>query len=147
MIPAWCKQYIGLPFKRYGRDRSGVDCWGLYRLALGEQTGNWVPLYEQYTFSDLPPEEDKAERARVAAQIQEDLGRYWTQIPKGQEQPFDGVLMRIYGQPAHVGLVVAPGRMLHIEKGIDAAIEDYAGVHWRHRVLGFYRYGSPSAAV
>jgi cell wall-associated NlpC family hydrolase len=43
-VPGWVADNIGLPFVEAGRDRSGVDCWGLARLVWCEQGGCVVPL-------------------------------------------------------------------------------------------------------
>ena len=61
----------------------------------------------------------------------------------GDEHPGDGVLLRVMGRPIHVGVVVARGWMLHIEKNCDSLIERYAGgSRWERRVLGFYRHAA-----
>lgn len=36
-VPIWAGRYIGRPFTEHGRDRGGIDCWGLARLVLLEQ--------------------------------------------------------------------------------------------------------------
>lgn len=43
----WADGYVGLPFKKMGRDRSGLDCWGLVRLILDEQAGVLLPAYSE----------------------------------------------------------------------------------------------------
>ncbi len=41
-VPIWAGRYIGLPFAEHGRDRGGIDCWGLVRLTLLETV--WTAL-------------------------------------------------------------------------------------------------------
>ena len=132
MIPDWVNSYIGLPFQEHGRDRDGVDCWGLVRLVLADQFGTRLPSYADGYDST----EDAADIGRL---IRGEMGP-WRPVPPGQEQAGDVVLMRLLNQPMHVGVVVAPNWMLHIEDGIDACLEPYDGAKWRRRVLGLYRH-------
>jgi len=50
--------------------------------------------------------------------------------------------MSMGGRPRHVGVVVSPGLVLHIERGAGSLIEDYRSMRLRRRVLGFYRHES-----
>lgn len=143
-IPAWVAEYIGLPWQPKGRDRGGVDCWGLAWLVAAERFGLTLPLYLAGY--------DGAARADV-----EDIGRLvaaelgpWRPIVApdpatgalafGAERPGDFLLIRQHGHACHVGIVVAPGWMLHIEEGIDSVTVDYDGRVWRRRVVGVYRH-------
>lgn len=130
--PTWTADYIGLPFKEKGRDRSGVDCWGLVRLVLGEQWGIALPSYTDHYACAL-------ERKEIARLIAGEKGA-WRDVGRGAERPGDVLLIRQVGDECHVGLVVAPGLMLHVEAGIDAALERYDGLKWRPRVVGIYRW-------
>ena len=132
MLPDWVNAYIGLPFRAHGRDRDGVDCWGLVRLVLADQFGRRLPSYADGYASV----EDAKDIGRL---IRGEMGP-WHPVAPGAERPGDVVLMRLMNQPMHVGVVVAAGWMLHIEDGIDACLEPYDGAKWRRRVLGLYRY-------
>ena len=137
MFPDWVNAYVGLPFRAHGRDRDGVDCWGLVRLVLADQFGTRLPSYAG-GYASVEDAED------IGRLIRGEMGP-WREIVPGQEQAGDVVLMRLMNQPMHVGVVVAPssegGWMLHIEDGIDACLEPYDGAKWRRRVLGLYRHG------
>lgn len=134
-LPAWVADYVGLPFKEKGRDRSGVDCWGLVRLVLAERFGIEVPSYvEEYGSTK--------ERETIGAVIAREVQPPWVEVLPGQERPGDVVLMRRGRHPIHVGLVVAPGRMLHVEEGIEACVEDYRGLAWSRRVVGIWRWSA-----
>ncbi|MCW5698290.1 MAG: C40 family peptidase [Rhodospirillales bacterium] len=135
-IPDWTADYVGLPFKAGGRDRCGLDCWGLLVTVLREQFGNVIPAYDGISF------EEGCDRAALAT-FMETHKTDWIDVPTGQEQPGDGILLRMMGHPIHVAVVVANGWMLHIEEGIDACLERYDGAKWRKRVMGFYRYQDP----
>jgi len=129
MVPAWVSEYIGIPFAGHGRDRNGCDCWGLVRLVLAEQFGISVPSYDA-AYSDCCSSEVGPHIDRVASE--------WQQVDPAL--PGDVVVMRITGRPWHVGLVIAPGRMLHVERGLDACQERFDGQHWRNRIVGIYRH-------
>lgn len=131
-IPYWAGHYIGLPFCEYGRTVAGTDCWGLVRLVLQEQFAAVLPSY--------------AADYRIGGAA-EDIGRLigqeavkWVAVPAGKEKTGDVVVLRMRGAPMHVGLVLGDGRMLHIEKHINSAIEDYRGRRWCDRICGFYRH-------
>ncbi len=60
----WSTAYIGLPYRDHGRDRSGVDCWGLAVLVYRDVLGIELPSYaEGYVSTN--------ERAEIADLIAE----------------------------------------------------------------------------
>lgn len=131
-VPIWVGHYIGLPFQEHGRDRRGLDCWGLVRLILAEQFGFNLPSFsEDY--------DRTSNAARVGNLIERETPR-WRQIAWGEEDLGDVVVTRMRGRPMHVGLVVGDGQMIHAERGIDSALARYAGLRWQDRIEGFYRY-------
>lgn len=132
-IPIWVGHYIGLSFKGHGRDRKGVDCWGLVRLVMAEQFGISLPSYAtQY--------ESTAREDQLAPLIEEER-KWWIPVETGDERLGDVVVLRMRGQPIHVGLVIEQGRMLHAEVGIGSVLDSYKSARWSLRVTGFYRYG------
>ena len=133
-VPFWAGHYIGLPFLDHGRDRSGLDCWGLVRLIMAEQFGialpSYVREYQRTTQAD-----------KIGALIERESSK-WKPVPAASEICGDTVVLRVRGKPMHVGLVLGDRQMLHIESGINSVIERYSGANWAERVCGFYRYKS-----
>ena len=130
----WTDDYIDLPFKEDGRDRSGVDCWGLCRLPYLDRLGIALPE-KQGIFTDRSDEC----LSRVAAEMEEEARR-WTKVETPRE--YDLVLMRKGPLYCHVGLYVGSRQMLHICAGINSTVEPITGLRWRHRIVGFYRYAA-----
>ncbi len=143
-LPPWARAYIGIPFLDKGRSREGCDCWGLARLIWAEQFSLFIP-----SFLDAYEEaHDGVTTARAIANygLKDPL---WRKITEGQERLGDGVHLlgyyKIDGRweraEMHMGIVLAPGVLIHVEHGIDASLMNYreklAGAH---RVLGFYRH-------
>jgi hypothetical protein len=80
-----------------------------------------------------------ADRRAIAELVADNLSA-WREIPAGEEQPFDGVLMRELQFARHVGVLVQPGQLLHVEPNETSRIERYQSGRLFHRVIGFYRY-------
>jgi hypothetical protein len=77
-----------------------------------------------------------ASRDLLAALMDERI-RLWTPVPIGSEGLGDGVLLPVMGRPIHVGVVVVPSWMLHIENDCDSVLERFgAGSPWERRLLG-----------
>lgn len=123
---------VGIPYQDRGRGYLGVDCWGLAVLAYA-RAGIELPAYDQY--EDVT----RRERDELAAIINEHRSE-WHEVPAGDEQALDLVLLRVMGTPSHIGVVAEPGRMLTIERAGFAYIDRYNGARWRGRVEGFFRH-------
>lgn len=146
-VARWTRDYVGIPYRDLGRDRSGCDCWGLARLVWTERAGVEVPMYG--TVHGGGGAGGEVEPAVLEATS----GDLWNPVQWGDERGFDAVLMRgvwrdaggaLHAGLIHVGIVAAPGVMLHIEQGIDASLGFYRSdprlsrrvdSFWRHREL------------
>lgn len=123
-------RYIGAPFAEKGRGPA-YDCWGLVHAIYREQLGIDVPSYDDRYFRTL----DKNIPGILTAE-----SKKWTRVRWAQ--PGDVVLFRIKGRVRHVGIVTAPGRMIHTLAGCETCIERYDTPLWRPRIDGFYRYNT-----
>lgn len=133
-IPGWAAGYIGLPFKAHGRDRAGMDCWGLVRLVLAEQFAVFAPSFSANY--------ESTEDAATLGALITDHARLCIKVPPGQEKCGDVIVLRMKGAPMHVGMVLGDNFMLHIERGVNSSMESYKNIRWRDRVYGFYEYGT-----
>lgn len=128
----WVYEYIGLPYKLNGRDRGGIDCWGLVWLVLAEQFGVDLPsLQGQY--------DDAGDHGGISRLIDE------TRVLVDAVQvdyPADGdiVVLRYMGYTTHVGVVAGP-YVLHITGMKWSIIQRLDSAHIAHRIEGYYRVG------
>lgn len=128
----WWNDYIGIDFKEKGRDRSGLDCWGLVCLVYREKLNTILPSYENAyaTTNSL----DQINTHIVGTR------NLWDAVSAPHE--FDVILLKIKQMPVHVGLVTKAGFMLHCERGVGVVHERYDGLKWGNRISGFCRYES-----
>lgn len=135
----WTDDFLGLPWREKGRDRNGVDCWGLCRLAFAEARGILLPSYHE-TYSTT------VESALIEQTIGAEMPNLVQRVPEAQAEAWDFVLLREGARATHVGLVAAPGLMLHIERDSTARVQRWADNEFRLRLVGFYRLAGAANA-
>ena len=138
---AWTKAYVGLPFQLLGRDRAGVDCWGLVRLVLAERTGVILPSFlGDYTSVDNLDELGGPDRRRPP-RLDQGRGRR-------ERRSFDVAVFKRADprtrlqRRCHVGLVAGPRHLLHITKKLDVHLPEWLPLEWRRRFDGVYRHAA-----
>lgn len=134
----WSADYVGLPYKKRGRDRDGVDCWGLVRLPPLDLKGVTLPLWDSVDYTLL----DGAVEVGRAAEV-------WSAIAEADAREFDFVRMnapverggQIVYRPIHIGLIAPRGMVLHIQRDQDSILQPieelrpYITEFVRHREL------------
>lgn len=123
-------RYAAIPFAEKGRDMTGCDCWGIVYLVYRDLLGIELPLYtEKYQNT----EDEKV----LAAAINGEKVK-WEEV----ETPEAGnvVLMRLKGQPMHVGVFIGGGMFIHCLSGSGTVIERVNSITWRNRIVGYYRF-------
>ncbi|MCX8003360.1 MAG: NlpC/P60 family protein [Burkholderiaceae bacterium] len=137
MLPCWVADYIGLPWKPLGRDRNGLDCYGLVRLVLAEQFGLLLPAFSADGWAaDLSPQALDGLAGRIAINLRDD----WRPVPFADRRPGDLALLLMQGRPVHLGLVVAAPLFLHIREGSSSGLDRFDSLAWRTRLLGIHRH-------
>lgn len=134
-------RFVGIRFVDRGRVLAGIDCWGLVRLFLAEEMGvKGLPEYAGTPASELMAVAREIDRAK-------DLPM-WLPVDRRFAQRGDVVTMlgtaRVNGRPTqlqtHVGVMVDPRRVLHVEEAAASAIVKLDHPSIRHRVAGLYRH-------
>lgn len=131
-MPEWPDAYVGIPWAWRGRDRAGIDCYGLVRLVYAERLGVALPV-EQY----LRPV-TAARRIREAVE-----GPCWreAEAPRGMDVAICDSLLYAGGGlrrgPWHLALRVDGEWALHAVREVGSCLV-------RHRdltVLMWCRHG------
>jgi cell wall-associated NlpC family hydrolase len=131
--PAWVNQYVGLPFAELGRDRAGVDCWGLVRLIYQEQFGITLPSYTGDYRTTIDAEE-------IGALVRKEAASWWEAVPLTAARVGDVLVLRVRNFPMHCGLILTPPSFLHIERRVNAVVERWDAWQWSKRVSGVFRH-------
>lgn len=144
---AWESRYLGIPHRYRGRNLAGCDCWGLARLILNDRFAVDLPC-----FADLAPDPDDFD-AIEACLLAHLRALAWRKVNPSTETTGDLVLLHVLFRDsqrgfrvaiAHLGLVLVPGTLIHVEQGGVATIARYRGDgHDRvlaRRIAGFRRH-------
>lgn len=107
----WADRYVGLPGE-------GPDpCWLLVRQVWADMLGHALPRF------------DGSVGEAQAVFDHEAVARGFIDVKIGQEQPFDAVLMRGEGRGVHIGIVAAPGLVLHVMRNALSCVEPVKRLH------------------
>lgn len=132
----WYNDYVGIPFLAKGREKTGLDCWGLVRLVYKEQYNIELPsLSSDYEI------EDSERIAEIAAQYREG----WEETSEGV--PGSVILFRVLGHISHVGIYIGDNKFIHCREEQSVVIESLDSFTWSKRAVGFFNYKEKSAAV
>lgn len=130
-VPAWINRYVGIPYLLDGTDLSGCDCWTLCDIILKERTNISMPPLKAVT--SLQWKQIKQE------QVPED----WREVNAAEAKELDIITLRYLREmPPHVGVVVAPGWMIHTQEGVNSILDDYTSFVFKNRIESFYRHAS-----
>lgn len=134
----WTNEYIKVPFIDHGRQRDGVDCWGLIILIYQDKLGISLPSLDGYT--------NVKDIHTIGSMMNDRRGSHpWMEVPHGEEQEFDVAVFKMSGVPMHVGLVIGGGEMIHCQKGCGTYISNYVkDQSWSRRLVGIYRHAKNS---
>ncbi|HRF08487.1 MAG TPA: hypothetical protein PL193_07575 [Xanthobacteraceae bacterium] len=130
----WADRYLQIPFKDFGRDFNGADCFGLYALILANEAQ--VRVREVGVSVGRSP---RAVMAQVAVEIAS--GR-WHRVEHPRR--FDLVQMFAYAAghrsaDLHVGCATGPASVIHTERPHGVKHESLADEFVQARVVAFWR--------
>lgn len=127
---SWVQDYIGIPFISGGRDRTGLDCYGLIRLILIEQYGCTLPL--------LDGKYDNALNLYDTSPLFfQQLPILTEKIAGPQERAL--ALLEMHQLPCHLGLFCGGESIIHSRAGVGVVVERLDSRRLPGKIVGWYR--------
>ena len=124
--------FVGIPHVDLGRDRAGVDCYGLLRLVYAEMLSVDLPSFAGAYASC-------SEHARLGALVAGEADAGTWQLVR-DVQIYDALVFRVGRHDCHVAVAVDRTRMLHVHARSSAVIVPRNDPMWRDRFSGAYRH-------
>lgn len=118
--PAWVASYVGLPYREGGRSRDGCDCWGLAVLVYAEQLGRALAAHDGLSAASVAG-------AAMAIEGEQQSGSWFqVQVARAYDLAICSTAVRCgIGRriaDLHLGVVAAPGWLLHTESEAAGAV-------------------------
>jgi len=129
-IPEWV---YSLKYVDGGRDKSGVDCWGLIVVLNKELRNIDIPDYPSIVLSGL----DTCEK--TSGELKKQLGSQNLFHEVNTPEYGDAVLINVMGNPLHIGFVLDDSMMLHTGRKHGVVTENFRGMKWKSKIAGIYR--------
>ena len=116
------KDLIGVPYKPHGRDKNGMDCYGV-DIEIYRRKGIELPDVDY----DKPEEYEN-----VFEQVCHKV-RY---IKVEQPNELSIIMIRLKGEPRHTGVYLGDGLFIHATRNMGVIVEPLH--RWKNRVEGYY---------
>lgn len=129
----WATKYVGLPYCLGGRERDGVDCWGLVRLVYREERGVLLPDLPGVASCDL---------LTISHRILREAMDLWQDLAEPKE--LCAVAMSQSRVLHHVGVWTAAdgGKVIHAWKDLAVIADTLRVLRLRgFRTIKFFSYG------
>lgn len=130
-IPAFAAPYVGIPYLDKGRDRAGIDCWGVVRLVLREVFHVELPSYDE-TYCDGD------DWQAIGTAVRAGLLHGWRRVERPQAG--DLLVLAIARRPWHCALMLDAVHFLHAAPGDSTVIDRLDSQRWARRIEGIYRH-------
>jgi cell wall-associated NlpC family hydrolase len=131
MIPAFAAPYVGIPYLDKGRDRAGIDCWGIVRLMLAEVFHVKLPGYDDSY-------RDGDDWAAIGDAVRAGLLDGWRRVERARAG--DLLVLAIAQRPWHCALMLDAVHFLHASPGDSTVVDRLDSPRWACRIEGIYRH-------
>lgn len=122
-------KFIGIPYVHRGRERKGLDCYGLI-LEMFKEKG--IKLF------DINEEYDEGWSWKGRNYFVENAYREWE--PVESPLPWDVVTFRLKGEVVnHAGVVIGDGQFIHTVIKVGTIISRLSDPTWSSKMAGYYR--------
>jgi len=121
------QKFVGIPFKDGGRDKNGVDCWGLVKL-MYKELGIDLPEFYIGAMQTL-----KIENALKSNE------KNWTKLSEPEAPCLVLINISCGVWADHVGFYIGDGKFLHCYRHTGVCIDRLN--HWKSRIIGYYKPG------
>lgn len=118
---------IGVPFKNGGRDKSGMDCWGLTLEVFSRYDIN-LPDYKISCDSQI----------EINNKVNTERNK-WERCTGDLPVPAL-IVFNDQGVCNHVGVYIGENKFIHARIGTGVAIESMDSMFWKRRIEGGYRW-------
>lgn len=134
------RAYIGIPYKHLGRDRTGLDCYGLVVAIYRDKLDIELPDVYEYKFGTDACNYMTSFYTDKKYEHVTGFSKLWT--PVDDLERYDVILFNVYDEvpaPTHSGVYLGEGKFIHCMQGLPVTISRLER-QWLNKMHSAYRY-------
>lgn len=117
--------YVGINFKKGGRTKEDIDCYGLLML-----------LFKDFHGIELPDYRSPA----LPSDIQSLINTEKTKWEPCELQEGAVIIFNIIGYGSHVGYYIGDDLFIHASEGVGSVVIERLSFSWKNRIMGIYKW-------